>query len=137
MDLPLSSNSTADCHRKSRTRSQQCLWGNPPMTNRKTGMKLRHCVMKTEPPMQPSSLQNWCPLGIQLRFSRRHRCFQPPHHEPHPCHRCRHLYPVSQLRSQWMLTWFDGGQLTHKPVTSANNQVTFVTTAHIIMTPAT
>jgi hypothetical protein len=35
-----------------------------------------------------------------------------------------------------MLTQFNGGQLTHKPVTSADNQVTFVATAHFITTPA-
>jgi hypothetical protein len=127
----------ADCHRKSRTKSQQCLWGDPPMTNRKTGMKPQHCAMKTESPMQPSSLQNRCPLGIQLWFSGRHRCFQPPHHEPHLCRRRCHLYPVSHLRSQWMLMWFDRGQLTRKPVTGADNQVTFVTTAHFVTTPAT
>jgi hypothetical protein len=135
--LASSLNSTVDCHGKSRTRSQQCLWGDPLMTNRKTGMKLRHCVMKTKSPMQPSSLQNRCPLGIQLWFSGCHRCFRPPHHELHLCrHRC-HLYPVSRLWSQWMLMQFDRGQLTHKPVTSADNQVTFVVTAHFVMTPAT
>jgi hypothetical protein len=32
---------------------------------------------------------------------------------------------------------FDGGQLTHRPVTGVDNQVTFVATAHFVMTPAT
>jgi hypothetical protein len=32
---------------------------------------------------------------------------------------------------------FDGGQLTRKPVTGVDNQVTFVVTAHFVMTPAT
>jgi hypothetical protein len=72
--------------------------GRPLMTNPKTGMKPQHCVMKTESPMQPSSLQNQCPLGIQLWFSRCHRCFWPPHHKLHLCC-CHHLYPVFQLQS--------------------------------------
>jgi hypothetical protein len=60
-----------------------------------------------------------------------------PHHEPHLCCCCCHLYPISQLQSQWMLMRFDGGQLTRKPVTGADNQVTFVVTAHFVTTPAT
>jgi hypothetical protein len=119
MDLPLSSNSAVDCHRKSRTRLQQCLWGDLLMTNWKTGME---CVMKTESPMQPSSLQNWCPLGIQLRFSGHHRRFRLLHHKLHLCCCHCHLYPVSWLWSQWMLMQFGGGQLTCKPVTGVDNQ---------------
>jgi hypothetical protein len=69
--------------------------------------------------------------------SGRHRCFRLPHHELHLCRHHHHLYPVSQLRSQWMLMQFGGGQLTRKPVTGADNQVTLVVTAHFITTPAT
>jgi hypothetical protein len=36
-----------------------------------------------------------------------------------------------------MLMQFGGGQLTRKPVTGADNQVTFIVTAHFVTTPAT